>query len=90
MNDSIVVQGAVFLDLLLVIVRLWGLIRALTRPGWAFERANKSKGLWVVLLVIGLFLPCLGYLFALIYLFSTDRRVAAQQQLGPGIGFPGH
>lgn len=80
---------AIFMiDLFLLIFRVWALIACASRPRWAFEAAHKSKTLWVVVLFICLFIPFIGFLIAIWYLFSVDRRVRNQGQIGQ-IGFPG-
>jgi hypothetical protein len=76
-------------DAFLLLFRIWALIAAASRPGWAFTAAGKSKGLWMVVLFVCLFLPFVGFLVALLYLFGPDRKVRNQMQAGPGIGFPG-
>jgi hypothetical protein len=87
MDDTTLV-GLVLVEAFFFIIRLWALVRVLTRPAWAFERAGTSKLVWVLALVVALLLPVIGYVLALWYLFSTDRRVLHQQRLGPGIGRP--
>jgi hypothetical protein len=87
--DSNVSTGLVLVHLFFFLVELVALIRCITRPQWAFDAARISKGLWLTLLIIGLFLPCFGYVIALWYLFSTDRAVRNQLQVGRGPGFPG-
>jgi hypothetical protein len=87
--DSNVSTGLLLVHLFFLIIEIWALIRCLTRPQWAFDAARISKTLWLMLLIIGLFLPCFGYVFSLWYLFSTDRAVRNQMQLGRGPGFPG-
>jgi len=76
-------------DAFLLLFRIWALIAAASRPGWAFQAAGKNKTLWMVMLFVCLFLPFIGFLVALLYLFGTDRKVRNQMQLGQGIGFPG-
>jgi hypothetical protein len=87
MDDGVLI-GAVIVEVFFLIVRVWALVRAIGRPDWAFSNAGKNKPLWLILLIVGLFLPCLGYIVALWYLFSTDRQVRAEQHLGRGIRGP--
>lgn len=81
--------GILMVDAFLLLFRIWALIACASRPGWAFDAAGKSKAFWMTVLFICLFLPFLGFFVALAYLFSTDRKVRNQMQLGPGVGFPG-
>jgi hypothetical protein len=87
--DSNVSTGLVLVHLFFFLIEVVALLRCAMRPRWAFEAALRSKTLWLILLIVGLFLPLLGYVFALWYLFSTDRAVRNQMQLGRGPGFPG-
>jgi hypothetical protein len=81
--------GLLAFEAAFLLIKVWAVVNCLRRPGWAFERADTSKALWIGLLAVSFVLPCLGVLIALWYLFSTDRRVVAQMRMGPGIGFPG-
>ena len=81
--------GLLAFELVFLLINVWAIVNCLRRPGWAFERADTSKALWIGLLAVSFLLPCLGVLIALWYLFGTDRRVVAQLRMGPGIGFPG-
>jgi hypothetical protein len=81
--------GFVALELFFLVVHVWALVNALRRPAWAWESAGKSRGLWVGLLIVSFFLPCLGWILVLWYLFSVDSEVRRQQQLGGRPGFPG-
>jgi hypothetical protein len=81
--------GLVAFELVFFLFKVWALVSCLRRPAWAFERADRSKALWVGLLVVSFLLPLLGWFIALWYLFSTDRMVLRQVRMGPGIGFPG-
>lgn len=89
MGDANYLLWLTMVDGLLLLVRLWALVRALTRPASAFDGAGKSKFFWVAVLAVCLFLPFIGFAVALGYLFSTDRKVSNAQRLGPRIGFPG-
>jgi len=84
-----VATGLVAFELVFFVFKVWALVNCLRRPGWAFERADKSKALWIGLLVISFLLPFVGWLIALWYLFSTDRLVLRQMRVGGRIGFPG-
>lgn len=76
------------IDAFLLLFRIWALIACVSKPRWMFEAARKSKTLWAVVLFVCLFLPFVGFFIALWYLFSTDRAVRNQGQIGR-IGFPG-
>jgi hypothetical protein len=59
-------------------VWIWGLADAISRPGWAFDRARSSKALWILLQVL------LGVILAIIYLISIRPRVRAMQEVPVG------
>jgi hypothetical protein len=75
-------------DMFLLIFRIWALLACASRPRAAFEAAHRNKTVWVAVLFVCLFLPFIGFLVALWYLFGTDRAVRNQAQIGQ-IGFPG-
>ena len=79
------VAGGIF-GVLYLILTLYALIDVLRKPSQAYEHAGVSKGLWVILLVVSLFIPC-GIVLTLWWLFSTGPKVSRQAQIG-GIGFP--
>ncbi len=67
-------------------IAVFALIDVIRRPAWQWEQARKSKVKWIVLLVIGLFLPGGGILLALIYFFITQNALKVAT---PPIGRPG-
>lgn len=75
--------------ILTLIVSLWAVIDAVRRPGWAYESAGKSKALWLVLLIVGIFICNVGFFVALWFLFVVDPQVKRMQRFGGGIGPPG-
>jgi hypothetical protein len=65
-----------FAELLVIIALLvieflavFALIDAIRRPGWQWAQANRGRGMWLTLLVVGLFLPGGGLFIALTYFF---------------------
>jgi hypothetical protein len=78
------IYGPVFVPLGLVSLALsvWALVDAVVRPSWAFQSAGRSKTLWVVLEIVGLFF-C-GPVLALIYLVGIRPGVARQQRYPGG------
>ena len=72
-----------------LLIDVAAIVTLLRRPGWAFQSASRSKGLWLVLILVGVFVCNIGVFVALWYLIVVDPRVRAMQRLGPGIGFPG-
>ena len=73
---------------LLFIVNLWALVNVIRRPSYAFEAARKSRVLWLVLILAGIFLCNVGIFVSLIYLFMVDPQVKRMAN-EPRIGFPG-
>jgi hypothetical protein len=70
-------------------IQLWALVNAARKPAWAWDQANKSKLMWLIILGVGLFFPVLGLIVAVWYLLATGPEVKRMQRLGPPIGFPG-
>ncbi len=81
--------GLALIVFISLVIDAWAIICVLRRPGWAFQAASRSKGLWLALIVVGMVVCNVGVFVSLWYLFVTDPRVRAMEQLGPGIGFPG-
>jgi len=52
---------------------LWAAIDAGTKPTWAFERTSQSKGLWIVLPLIGIFTCGVITVVAAIVWFASIR-----------------
>jgi len=80
--------GLGFLGALTLIVDLWAIITAVKRPASAFEAADKSKTLWLVLILVGIFVCNVSFFISLWYLFMVDPQVKRAQEFGDGIGFP--
>lgn len=81
--------GYGLVELFLLVVKVWALLTCLRYPEWAWNETGHSRVLWILVLVIGLFLPCIGFLLALWFLFSTSTDVRRVAQLGSRPGFPG-
>jgi hypothetical protein len=73
-------------DLLLVLfilvvglmVPVWAIIDAASRPSGAFSAAGSSKAMWLVLIVVGwLVTGLIGIILALVYLVSIRPRIRA-------------
>lgn len=84
--DILTAYGA--LELLFFFVKVWALIKAFGYPAWAWEESGSARGLWIVLLVVAFFLPLLGFVVALWFLFSTSVKVSRTASLGRRPGFP--
>jgi hypothetical protein len=71
----------VFVLLVLVVglvVPVWAIIDAASRPSGAFSAAGSSKTMWIVLIVIGwLVTGLIGVVLAIVYLASIRPRVRA-------------
>jgi hypothetical protein len=74
------------LDLVLVllvlivglVVPVWAIVDAASRPSGAFSAAGSSKTMWIVLIVVGwLVTGLIGIILALVYLVSIRPRVRA-------------
>jgi Protein of unknown function (DUF2516) len=66
------ISGAVYIPgILVLILTVWALIDAATKPDAAWAAAGKSKTTWIVVLVIGVVFGCVGLIASLIYLLSV-------------------
>ena len=77
------------LGFLTLLVDVWAIVNILKRSSSAFDAANKSKSLWLILVIVGILVCNIGFFVSLWYLFMVDPQVKRQEQLGTGIGFPG-
>jgi hypothetical protein len=84
-----VVTGYAMVEVLFLVVKVWALVTCLRYPTWAWEDAGHSRFVWMVLLIVGLFVPLLGFCFALWFLMSTSVDVHRSAQVGARPGFPG-
>jgi flagellar basal body-associated protein FliL len=74
----------VLLALVIPALCIWAAVDASGKPDWAFEAAQTSKTLWIVLPIVGIFV-CLVGLIASIMWFSTYKpRVEQAARGGPG------
>jgi hypothetical protein len=61
-----------------IVVPIWAVVDAISRPGAAFTTARSSKGMWLALiLVFWIFTGVIGLILAIVYLASIRPRVAA-------------
>jgi len=67
----------------LALIPLWGLVDALTRPGWVWQKARQSKRAWSVGLAISLFLTVAGAIVGIFYLAAIRRDLVAIQRRTP-------
>jgi len=72
----------------LFLVNLWALVNVVRRPSFAFESAGKSRMLWLILILVGIFACNAGIFISLAYLLMVDPQVKRMQH-EPRIGFPG-
>jgi hypothetical protein len=70
---------------LLFVVGIWALLDVIYRPTQAFRAAEKSKALWLVLLIVGfLFAGVLSGLMGMFYLVAVRPKVkAAGRSIAP-------
>lgn len=53
---------------------IWGLVDSIQRPDWAYQQTGSSKTMWLVLIIV------LGFIPAMIYLFSVRPRLAEAER----------
>ena len=81
--------GYAMVEAFFLIVKVWALLTCFRYPTWAWEDSGHSRFIWLVLLIVGLFLPILGFCFAVWFLMSTSVDVSRSSKVGPRPGFPG-
>lgn len=84
-----VTVGYAVVELFFLIVKVWALVTCLRYPQSAWEEAGHSRSMWLIVLIIGLFLPCLGFLAAVWFLLGVSTDVSRVTKLGGRPGFPG-
>jgi hypothetical protein len=77
------------LQAFLFLVNFWALVNVVRRPSRAFEDAGKSRVLWLILILVGIFACNAGIFLSLAYLFMVDPQVKRMQHEPGRIGFPG-
>ncbi len=61
-----------------LVISIWALVDASSRPSGAFAAAGSSKGMWIALIVISWLLTLIvGLLLSIVYLASIRPRVKA-------------
>jgi hypothetical protein len=65
---------------LTMVVPLWAVIDALTRPAVAFYAAGSNKTAWVIVLLVATFVLGIGLFLAAYYLIAVRRKVRQQMQ----------
>jgi uncharacterized membrane protein YozB (DUF420 family) len=83
-----VVAGLAIVELLFLVVKVWALVAWFRSPSWAWREAGRRRGMWLLLLVVALFLPLVGFALALWFLLSTSPDVNRAAQLGMRPGMP--
>lgn len=77
------------LEVLFAVVKVWAVITWIRLPSWAWAESKHSRALWLVLLILAFFLPVVGFVVALWFVFSTSVDVRRIARLGRRPGFPG-
>ncbi len=72
-------SGIIFaIGVAMLIVPIWALIDAITRPTGAFAAAGSSKGMWIALILLfSIFTGVIGLVLSIVYLASIRPRVRA-------------
>jgi uncharacterized membrane-anchored protein len=68
------------LALFTMVIPLWAVIDALTRPAVAFYAAGSNKTAWVIVLLVATFVLGIGLFLAAYYLIAVRRKVRQQMQ----------
>lgn len=74
------VDGLIILLVAVVslVIPLWAVVDAISRPGAAFSAAGSSKGMWLALILVSwIFTGIIGLVLAVVYLASIRPRVRA-------------
>jgi len=74
------VSGLIVMAVFVVslVVSIWAIADAISRPTGAFTAAGSSKGLWIALIVLTwIFTGFIGLILAIVYLASIRPRVKA-------------
>lgn len=70
-------SGLIILIVFLVLP-IWALVDAISRPSSAFSTAGSSKGMWIALIVVfSLLTGIIGVVLSIVYLASIRPRVRA-------------
>lgn len=86
MNTAVVAY--LILEAAGLFLRIYAIVTLFKRPSWAWEEAGKNRALWMALLIVSFFLPVIGFVLVLVYLFLVEPQVRRQEKNGRRIGFP--
>ena len=76
--DIFVVFFMLVLGAVGIVVPIWAIVDAASRPSGAFAAAGSSKGMWITLIAVFWFLTgVIGLILACVYLATIRPRVAA-------------
>jgi hypothetical protein len=76
--DIFVVFIVFLLGILGLVVPIWAIVDAASRPSGAFAAAESSKAMWITLIAVFWILTgVIGFVLACVYLASIRPRVAA-------------
>jgi hypothetical protein len=77
-GEIFAVDGLLIVLVVTLVLPIWAVVDAASRPSTAFKAAGSSKALWITLIVIFWFLTGLiGMILSVVYLVTIRRRVKA-------------
>jgi hypothetical protein len=77
-GEILAVDGLFIILVVTLVLPIWAVVDAASRPSSAFRAAGSSKALWITLIVVFWFLTgFIGMILSIVYLASIRRRVKA-------------
>ena len=78
MTGEIFGLSGLIIFLVFLVLPIWALVDASSRPAGAFAAAGSSKGMWIALIVVFTLLTgIVGVVLSIVYLATIRRRVKA-------------
>ena len=78
MTGEIFGLSGLIILLVFVVLPIWALVDAISRPSGAFSAARSSKRMWIALIVVfSLLTGIIGVVLSIVYLASIRPRVRA-------------
>ena len=78
MTGEIFGLSGLIIILVFLVLPIWALVDAISRPAGAFKAAGSSKGMWIALIVVfSLLTGIVGVVLSIVYLASIRPRVRA-------------